>query len=54
MHWYGCRDLGPRRAAAKPHCAAFTRRWTPPLWLGWAILIVVVVFVYLLRRFFLR
>src|ERR1700738_3841142 len=33
----------------------FMRHWTPPLWLGWAIpLIVMAIFVYLLRSFFLR
>jgi hypothetical protein len=31
------------------------RRWTPPLWLGWAIPpIVMMIFLYLLRSFFLR
>jgi hypothetical protein len=32
-----------------------TGRWAPPVWIGWAVpLVIMLVFVYLLRSFFLR
>jgi hypothetical protein len=56
MYWYGWLCTSALGAAAVSLVALpFMRRWTPPVWLGWVIpLIVMVVFVYLLRSFFLR
>ncbi|MBV8165795.1 MAG: hypothetical protein JO021_03305 [Alphaproteobacteria bacterium] len=55
MYWYGWLGtcfLGA--AAASLAALPLTRRWAPPVWIGWAIpLAVMVVFVYLLRSFFL-
>jgi hypothetical protein len=56
MHWFGW--LGTSFLAASAISLAalpLTRRWQPPVWIGWAVpLAVMVVFVYLLRSFFLR
>ena len=56
MYWYGW--LGTSFLAASAISLAalpLTRRWQPPLWIGWAVpLAVMAVFVYLLRSFFLR
>ena len=56
MYWYGWLATSALGAIAASLVALpFARRWTPPVWLGWAIpLIVMAVFVYLLRGFFLR
>jgi hypothetical protein len=56
MYWYGWLATSALGAVAASLVALpLTRRWTPPLWLGWVIpLIVMAVFVYLLRGFFLR
>jgi hypothetical protein len=56
MYWYGWLATSALGAAAASLVALpFMRRWTPPVWLGWAVpLIVMAVFVYLLRGFFLR
>jgi hypothetical protein len=56
MYWYGWLCTATLGAIASSLIALpFVRRWTPPLWLGWAIpLIVMVIFLYLPRSFFLR
>jgi hypothetical protein len=56
MYWYGWLCTATLGAIASSLIALpFVRRWTPPLWLGWAIpLSVMVIFLYLLRSFFLR
>ena len=56
MHWYGWLATSFLGAAAVSLLALpVTRRWPPPLWIGWAVpLAVMLVFVYLLRSFFLR
>lgn len=56
MYWYGWLCTSALGAAAASLVALpFTRRWTPPLWLGWVVpLLVMVLFLYLLRSFFLR
>ena len=55
MYWYGWIATALLGAAAVSLLALpVTRRWAPPAWIGWAIpLAVMVVFVYLLRSFFL-
>jgi hypothetical protein len=56
MHWFGW--LGTSFLAASAISLAalpLTRRWPPPVWIGWAVpLAVMCAFVYLLRSFFLR
>ena len=50
-------ELAKKLGATAVSLAALplTRRLTPPVWIGWAIpLLVMVIFVYLLRSFFLR
>jgi hypothetical protein len=56
MYWYGWIMTAALGAAALSLAALpLMRRFTPPLWLGWAIpLLVMVIFVYLFRGFFLR
>jgi len=56
MYWYGWLATATLGAIASSLIALpFVRRWAPPLWLGWAIpLIVMLIFMYLLRGFFLR
>jgi hypothetical protein len=56
MYWYGWLCTSALGALAVSLVALpFMRRWTPPVWLGWVVpLIVMAVFVYLLRGFFLR
>ncbi len=56
MHWFGW--LGTSFLGATAISAAalpLTKTWQPPLWIGWAIpLAIMVLFLYLLRSFFLR
>ena len=56
MYWFGW--IGTTILAASAISVLtlpLTRRWQPPVWIGWAVpLAVMVVFVYLLRSFFLR
>jgi len=56
MYWYGWIGITLLSASAISLLALpFTRRWRPPVWIGWAIpLAVMLIFVYLLRSFFLR
>jgi hypothetical protein len=56
MYWYGWLATSFLAASAISLLALpLTRRWQPPVWIGWAVpLAVMVVFVYLLRSFFLR
>ena len=56
MYWYGWIGTSILTASAISILALpLTRRWQPPVWIGWAVpLAVMHVFVYLLRSFFLR
>jgi hypothetical protein len=56
MYWYGWIGTSILTASAISILALpLTRRWQPPVWIGWAVpLAVMAVFVYLLRSFFLR
>lgn len=56
MHWFGWIGTATLAASAISLAALpLTRRWAPPVWIGWAIpLAVMVTFLYLLRSFFLR
>jgi hypothetical protein len=56
MHWFGWLGTSFLAASAVSLLALpLTRRWQPPVWIGWAVpLAVMLVFVYLLRSFFLR
>ena len=56
MHWYGWLGTSFLGASAVSILALpLTRRWQPPIWIGWAVpLAIMVVFVYLMRSFFLR
>jgi hypothetical protein len=56
MYWFGWLGTSFLAASAISLLALpLTRRWQPPVWIGWAVpLAVMVVFVYLLRSFFLR
>jgi hypothetical protein len=56
MYWYGWVGTTILSASAISLLALpLTRRWQPPVWIGWAIpLAVMAVFLYLLRSFFLR
>jgi hypothetical protein len=56
MYWYGWLATSFLAACAISVLALpLTRRWSPPVWIGWAgPLAVMLVFVYLLRSFFLR
>jgi hypothetical protein len=56
MYWFGWIATTILAASAVSLLAyPLTRRWQPPVWIGWAIpLAVMVAFVYLLRSFFLR
>jgi hypothetical protein len=56
MYWFGWL-MTSFVAAAVISLAALpvTGRWAPPVWIGWAVpLVIMLVFVYLLRSFFLR
>ena len=56
MYWFGW--IGTSILAASGISLAalpLTRRWHPPVWIGWAVpLAVMFAFLYLLRSFFLR
>jgi hypothetical protein len=56
MYWFGWIGTTILSASAISLLALpLTRRWQPPVWIGWAIpLAVMLIFVYLLRSFFLR
>lgn len=56
MYWYGWVATSFLAAAAISLAALpLPRRWSPPVWIGWAVpLAVMLLFVYLLRSFFLR
>lgn len=56
MHWYGWLGTSLLGASSMSLLALpLTGRWHPPVWIGWVVpLAVMVVFVYLLRSFFLR
>ena len=56
MYWYGWIGTTILVASAVSALALpLTRRWQPPVWIGWAVpLAVMLIFVYLLRSFFLR
>ena len=56
MYWYGWLGTSFLAASAISLLALpVTRRWPPPVWIGWVVpLAVMLVFVYLLRSFFLR
>jgi hypothetical protein len=56
MYWYGWLMTATLGATALSVLALpLTRRFTPPVWLGWVIpLLVMVIFVYLFRDFFLH
>jgi hypothetical protein len=56
MYWYGWLGTATLGAiAASLVSLPFVRRWAPPLWIGWVIpLTVMLIFLYLLRSFFLR
>ena len=56
MHWFGWLTSSFLVASAASALALpVTRRWQPPVWIGWAVpLAVMVAFVYLFRGFFLR
>jgi hypothetical protein len=56
MHWFGWIGTSALAATAISLAALpLTRRWAPPVWIGWAIpLAVMITFLYLLRSFFLR
>jgi hypothetical protein len=56
MHWFGW--LGTSFLAATGIsllALPLVRRWPPPVWIGWAVpLAVLLAFTYILRNFFLR
>src|SRR4029077_10127095 len=56
MYWYGWLGTSFRAAAAVSlRALRWAGRWQPPVWIGWVVpLAVMLVFVYLLRSFFLR
>jgi hypothetical protein len=56
MYWFGWLITSfVASAAISLATLPVTGRWTPPVWIGWAVpLAVMFVFVYLLRSFFLR
>lgn len=56
MYWFGWLGTTILAASAVSLLALpLTRRWQPPVWIGWAVpLAVMAVFLYLLRSFFLR
>ena len=56
MYWYGWIATALLGASALSLAALpLTRRWQPPVWIGWAVpLAVMLAFVYLMRGFFLR
>lgn len=55
MYWYGWIGTSLLAAAGVSLAALpLTRRWQPPVWIGWAVpLAIMLVFVYLMRSFFL-
>jgi hypothetical protein len=56
MHWFGWLATSFLAASAISLAVLpLTRRWQPPVWIGWVIpLAVMLAFVYFLRSFFLR
>jgi hypothetical protein len=56
MYWYGWIATSLLAASAFSLITLpLARRWQPPVWIGWvAPLATILVFVYLLRSFFLR
>jgi len=56
MHWFGWLGTSILAASAVSLAALpLTRRWQPPIWIGWVVpLLVMVSFLYFLRSFFLR
>ena len=56
MYWYGWIATSFLAALGISLLALpLTRRWKPPLWIGWAVpLAVMLSFLYFLRSFFLR
>jgi hypothetical protein len=55
MYWYGWIGTSLLAATAVSLAALpLTSRWSPPVWLGWVVpLAIMLVFVYLIRSFFL-
>lgn len=55
MYWFGWIGTSLLAATALSLVALpVTRRWPPPVWIGWAVpLAVMAVFVYLMRKFFI-
>lgn len=55
MYWYGWIATSLLAAAGLSLAALpLTARWQPPVWIGWAVpLAIMLVFVYLMRSFFL-
>src|SRR5215212_4244735 len=56
MHWFGWLATSFLAASAVSLLALpLTRRWQPPVWIGWVVpLAVMFAFLYFLRSFFLR
>lgn len=56
MHWFGWVGTSILGATAVSLTAlALPQRWQPPVWIGWAVpLAVMIAFVYLFKHFFLR
>jgi hypothetical protein len=56
MYWFGWLGTSFLAASALSLLGLpLTRHWQPPVWIGWAVpLAIMIVFVYLMRSFFLR
>ena len=56
MYWYGWLATSALGATAVSLLAwPLVRRWSAQLWLGWVVpLVIILIFVYLFRDFFLR
>jgi hypothetical protein len=56
MHWFGWLGTATLVSTSVSLLALpLVKRWSPPLWIGWAVpLAVMAAFVYVLRNFFLR
>jgi hypothetical protein len=56
MYWYGWLATSALGASTVSLLAQlFVRRWPAPFWLGWVVpLVVIVIFVYFFRDFFIR